>query len=91
MVFTDQGIDEFLENFNLVKHKIRGFEGCTYLELWKASGVKNTFITYSKWKNAEYLEKYRQSALFRETWDFTKARFADKPQAWSVDVVAILP
>jgi len=48
MVFTDQGVAEFVENFNLVKTKIRGFEGCEYLELWKASTEKNTFFTYSR-------------------------------------------
>ena len=30
------------------------------------------------------LEAYRNSKLFEETWTQTKALFADKPQAWSL-------
>lgn len=87
MVFTENGKDEFLENFEKIKHKIRAFEGCGYLELWQDKSHANTFFTYSKWQSEDFLNAYRKSDLFVETWAFTKARFADKPQAWTIDVL----
>jgi quinol monooxygenase YgiN len=41
-------------------------------------------FTYSTWVNMEQLEAYRQSALFRETWQKTKILFSGKPEAWSL-------
>ncbi|TAF62174.1 MAG: antibiotic biosynthesis monooxygenase, partial [Flavobacterium sp.] len=31
------------------------------------------------------------SALFNEVWTFTKQLFNAKPEAWSVDKIAVLP
>ena len=87
LVFTDTGRGEFLANFHQVKDKIRGFEGCEYLERWNDVADKNTFFTYTKWQDEDRLNAYRNSDLFKETWAFTKARFAGKPLAWSVDVL----
>lgn len=91
MQFTEAGVAGFLANFEEVKDKIRGFEGCEYLELWQDKQAPNTFFTYSQWLDESYLNQYRQSNLFKETWAFTKARFAAKAQAWSVDVLHKLP
>ncbi len=43
------------------------------------------FFTFSVWTSAEHLDAYRNSELFRTTWARTKALFAEKPQAWSLN------
>ncbi len=43
-------------------------------------------FTYSYWESEAHLNTYRHSDLFRETWAKTKVLFADKPEAWSIEV-----
>ena len=75
----------FLDIFNASKHLIRQFEGCQHLRLYNEAGCPEVFFTYSVWTSAAHLDAYRNSALFRDTWSATKALFAGKPQAWSLE------
>lgn len=84
MVFRLEATSEFLENFDKVKSQIRGSEGCEYLELFQDVSDERIFFTYSQWQSTEHLNQYRGSQLFKDTWEFTKARFDDRPQAWSI-------
>jgi heme-degrading monooxygenase HmoA len=84
MTFQEDKIEAFLNNFHQTKHLIRGFEGCLHLELLQDAENPCIFCTYSHWASEEYLNLYRDSALFKEVWSFTKALFADKPTAFSV-------
>lgn len=84
MVFRRESTQEFLENFDRIKSQIRGFEGCEYLELFQDVNDERVFFTYSFWQSTEHLNAYRNSDLFKETWDFTKARFDGRPMAWSI-------
>lgn len=90
MSFHKENIPKFLENFNLIKEKIRNSPGNRYLELYQDKNNPEIFFTYSFWETEEDLENYRNSALFDEVWTFTKKLFNDKPEAWSVDKVASL-
>ncbi len=90
MSFHEENISKFLENFNLIKEKIRNSPGNRYLELYQDKNNPEIFFTYSFWETEEDLENYRKSALFDEVWTFTKKLFNDKPEAWSVDKVASL-
>jgi heme-degrading monooxygenase HmoA len=90
MSFHEENIPKFLENFNLIKEKIRNSPGNRYLELYQDKNNPEIFFTYSFWETEEDLENYRNSALFDEVWTFTKKLFNDKPEAWSVDKVASL-
>lgn len=90
MRFQEDKINLFLENFEAVKHHIRNFEGNQFLELYQDKNDKCIFFTYSLWDNEESLENYRNSDLFKEVWDYTKALFSAKPEAWSVDKVVSL-
>ena len=83
MTFSPEKVEEFLLVFNQKKALIAGFEGCEYLELVRDKDNKNIFFTISKWKEQTYLEKYRSSELFQQTWAKTKVLFSDRPQAWS--------
>ena len=91
MSFEPKYIEVFLSNFHKVKHHIRNFEGCRYLELYREQQDSNIFFTYSYWDDASCLEHYRTSELFKEVWSQTKPLFNDKPQAWSVDKIVSLP
>lgn len=85
MSFDENKIDEFLANFHRVKEKIRNFEGCQFLELYRDKNNKNVFFTYSYWNSEQDLNNYRNSKLFIDVWSITRTFFSDKPEAWSVD------
>ncbi|RQO29644.1 antibiotic biosynthesis monooxygenase [Taibaiella sp. KBW10] len=84
MTFLPEGIPDFLSLFEARKSQIRSQEGCTHLELLKDLAQDNIYFTYSYWEDPKYLEQYRNSAFFADTWAKTKALFQDKAQAWSV-------
>jgi quinol monooxygenase YgiN len=85
MHFRPRERDAFLDIFNASKHLIRQFDGCQHLRLYNEAGCPDVFFTFSVWTSAEHLDAYRNSELFRTTWARTKALFADKPQAWSMN------
>ncbi|HEY5749240.1 MAG TPA: antibiotic biosynthesis monooxygenase family protein [Chryseolinea sp.] len=91
MHFKESGVEEFLAVFNRHKAEIRNFEGCSHLELLKDVDASHTYITYSYWRDAAALERYRQSALFESVWGRTKGLFSDRPQAFSVEKFIDVP
>ncbi|MCB0443268.1 MAG: antibiotic biosynthesis monooxygenase [Flavobacterium sp.] len=91
MSFHKENIPLFLENFELVKEKIRNTTGNRLLELYQDKNNPETFFTYSFWDTEKDLENYRNSELFNEVWQYTKKLFNDKPEAWSVDKLVSLP
>ena len=90
LTFHEENIPAFLENFNLMKLKIRNAPGNRFLELYQDKSNKSIFFTYSFWETEDDLENYRKSELFNEVWAFTKKLFNDKPEAWSVEKLASL-
>jgi heme-degrading monooxygenase HmoA len=88
--FHEENIPAFLENFELMKEKIRNAEGNRFLELYQDKNNKCIFFTYSYWETEQDLENYRNSELFYDVWAFTKKLFNDKPEAWSVDKLVTL-
>ena len=90
MTFDPAEVDNFLELFDCKKDRIRNFEGCTHLELLRDQNDKTIFFTYSYWKDAEALENYRQSELFKQVWTETKKKFAGRAEAWSLGQVVKL-
>ena len=90
MSFAEENIPTFLENFELIKDKIRNTPGNRLLELYRDKINQCIFFTYSYWETEEDLENYRKSELFNEVWAFTKKLFNDKPGAWSVDKLVSL-
>lgn len=83
MSFKIDKMDAFQQMFKERKQQIRDFDGCLHLELWQDAQQPNIFFTYSHWASEKHLNHYRFSRFFKETWDITKAMFADKPEAWS--------
>lgn len=88
--FEPAKIKEFLTNFEMVKEKIRNFDGCQFLELYRDQNDTNIFFTYSYWNTEDDLNNYRHSELFKAVWAKTKPLFNAKPEAWSVDKFASL-
>jgi quinol monooxygenase YgiN len=88
--FQPSKIQEFLANFESNKEKIRDFEGCRFLELYRDQNATNLFFTYSYWDSEADLNRYRHSELFKSVWAKTKPLFNGKPEAWSVDKIASL-
>ncbi len=87
MEFKPEEVDNFKRLFDTNKTKIRNFKGCTHLELWQDVNTPEVFMTYSFWESEDHLNGYRSSELFKEVWSQTKIKFAQKPRAWSVDVL----
>ena len=90
MGFFKQNIEVFLQNFEDTKTRIRAFEGCSFLELYRDKNDPNIFFTYSFWESEEALETYRKSELFNTVWSKVKPLFNIRPEAWSVDKMATL-
>lgn len=90
MTFEATSVAQFESLFNERKEMIRSFNGCLHLELWQEAGNDNVYFTYSKWESEDHLNKYRFSELFKDTWVKTKALFAAKPEAWSVEQKTIV-
>lgn len=90
MSFNAEKIAEFLSNFEANKMKIRHFEGCNNLELYRDQNENNIFFTYSYWDSEDDLNNYRHSDLFKSVWTKTKPLFNAKPEAWSVDKIVVL-
>lgn len=85
MTFESTKVELFLENFNENKEKIRNFEGCRLLELYRDKKAPTIFFSYSYWDSEKQLDNYRNSELFKTVWTKTKVLFSEKPEAWSVD------
>jgi len=90
MGFQPEKVETFLSDFEAIKSKVRGFEGCHFLELYRDKSNTNQFFTYSYWENEKALENYRNSELFKGVWKNTKQYFNQKPEAWSVDKLVSL-
>jgi quinol monooxygenase YgiN len=87
MHFRPGESEAFLAIFNASKQQIRRFQGCKHLCLYNEAGLPDVYFTYSIWTSAAHLDAYRNSPLFQSTWTKTKALFADKAQAWSIEEV----
>jgi quinol monooxygenase YgiN len=90
MEFQEDKVADFVQLFEERKERIRHFEGCLHLELWRQTGEKHIYFTYSHWNSEKDLDHYRFSAFFKETWQLTKALFSAKPEAWSVEQVSVI-
>jgi quinol monooxygenase YgiN len=84
MSFKPEEIETFKSIFRTNWQFIKGFEGCSHVELLQDENNPSIFFTYSLWQSEQHLNNYRDSELFAKVWGSTKILFNDKPQAWSV-------
>lgn len=83
MTFRPDRLDDFLALFREARPKIAATPGCRHLELWQDARFPNVLTTYSHWDDADALDAYRHSDLFRTTWKQTTPLFAGAPIAHS--------
>ncbi len=84
LTFKQEKVDEFLTTFEQNKKTIRSFEGCQHLELHQDAHQSNVFFTLSIWDDETFLDAYRNSPFFKETWKNVKPNFDAKPEAYSL-------
>lgn len=83
MTFKPDRLSDFRDVFVDSAPKIRAFEGCRHLELWRDADDSAVRTTHSHWTDAHALAQYRQSSLFASTWSTVKPMFAARPAAHS--------
>ncbi len=91
MEFQADNLAGFQEIFDQSKQQIRNFPGCLHLELHVDAHHPAVRYTYSHWDSQASLDAYRDSALFASVWPRTKALFAAKPQAFSLQRLETVP
>lgn len=87
MVFQEDKTDIFKEFSKTIVNKIASSKGCHKVNILQDKNNKNTFFSYSLWDSEDDLNNYRSSELFIDIWSKTKVMFADKPLAWSTEIV----
>jgi quinol monooxygenase YgiN len=87
MSFRPEETEAFKNIYRENWQYIKGFEGCSHVELLQSAAEPNIFFTYSHWQSESHLEAYRRSELFGRVWTATKALFNDRPQAWTVNEI----
>ena len=91
MTFREDALPDFHAIFDRSKAHIRAFPGNQHLELLRDPDNPAVRMTYSLWNDADALEAYRQSDLFRQTWAVTKVLFAERPVAFSGERLDVIP
>ena len=87
MTFHPGKVDEFLIFFESNKSTIKSFDGCVELNLLEDEKFPNVLFTHSIWQDSSNLDAYRKSDFFGTTWVYVKMLFADKPDAWSLNLI----
>jgi heme-degrading monooxygenase HmoA len=85
MTFREENIPVFLRLFESVQPSIARAPGCIRLRLYRDITDKSVVFTYSEWRSVTDLDNYRNSILFRDTWNKTKPLFLRPAEAWSVE------
>ena len=85
MTFKQENTSAFEEVFEEVSPNISNFKGCKGVKLFRDNKDPRIYFTFSTWEKESDLENYRQSELFKGTWQKTKPLFDEQAQAWTVD------
>ena len=88
MTFTLDKCDEFQNFFTQIKTQIEAQPGCQGVKLMKDKANSGIFFTFSVWDDQASIDAYRQTELFGKVWPTVKKWFADKPEAWSTELIA---
>jgi len=91
MTFEKDKVDHFINFFEPFKMAIRNSPGCTYLQILRDVDQPHIIFSYSHWNNVADLDNYRYSTLFKQIWPTTKTYFAERPEAWTTNLLHDLP
>jgi len=84
MKVSESDVSVFQRYFNNSFSDIRSFPGCNELALYTDVSEPGRLITVSRWDNIAALNAYRNSILFKKTWNKVKPLFISKPDAFSM-------
>ncbi|MEX1001746.1 MAG: antibiotic biosynthesis monooxygenase [Crocinitomicaceae bacterium] len=87
MTFKADKKDDFQSFFNGIKDQIAAQAGCHEVRLLRDQSDSGIFFTYSVWNDQTALDQYRETDLFAKVWPTVKEWFAEKPEAWSTELV----
>lgn len=85
MTFAEGNREKFLAVYKEVEPFIQKMPGLQELKLYSLLDNKQVLFTLSRWEDASFLEAYRNSDLFKETWDKVKPLFSEPAQAYSLE------
>jgi quinol monooxygenase YgiN len=86
MEFRPEEVANFVALFERFRPEIANQPGCVSVCLLRDQQQPARFFTHSYWTSHEALEAYRHSATFAAVWPLTKALFASRPEAWSLEL-----
>ena len=84
MKVSESDVSVFQRYFNNSFSDIRSFPGCNELALYTDVNDKGVVITFSRWESEAHLNDYRDSDVFKSTWEHVKPLFIAKPEAFSM-------
>jgi len=84
LTFKKEHVNDFKLLFEKIRPQIESFEGCLELQIFRDNELENVFYTLSRWLSATHLEKYRNSDLFKTTWENVSRWFDDKPKGFTL-------
>ena len=85
MKVAPENVTTFQNYFKESFTKIRNFSGCCDLSLHTDINDKGVVITFSRWESEAHLNAYRDSDVFKSTWEKVKSLFIAKPEAFSME------
>ncbi len=85
MKVAPENVSTFQKYFKESFSKIRNFPGCCDLSLHADINQEGVVITFSKWESEAHLNVYRDSEVFKSTWEKVKPLFVAKPEAFSME------
>ena len=88
MTFVPEHVPTFIAIWEGSKAKIRAMDGCHSVELLADATDPNVWHTFSHWESTAHLDAYRGSEVFGSVWPATKALFAAKAVAFSMQAAA---
>ncbi len=87
MTFKKEHCADFENFFEQIKNQVGNQPGCSGVKLLRDISDNGIYFTHSYWDKQTSLDAYRNTELFNVVWPKVKAWFADKPDAWSVEVL----
>lgn len=84
MKVAPENVAVFQKYFKESFTQIRNFPGCCDLSLQIDINEEGVVMTFSRWESEAHLNAYRDSDVFKTTWEKVKPLFIAKPEAFSM-------
>lgn len=81
--FPADAVEEARRQLTAQAPLVRQSEGCQRLEIIESTDQVGMFITYSYWRDADDLNRYRRSEVFKGFWGRVKPLFSQPARAYS--------